>query len=153
MNPYLVLELSEDAVLSEVKASYRKLAKIHHPDFATGSADKFRELNAAYQSLLSVVNDVSPPKRKKTKKKEDSAPRHEEVYHRILNGKSLDEHVEFFDDKFPPRTRVKFMRGQHEFSVFFEEERKLPFTIQIGNLKITFKQQQRDSFPIRRPRR
>jgi curved DNA-binding protein CbpA len=155
MNPYLVLGLSEDAVLSEVKASYRKLAKIHHPDFATGSADKFRELNAAYQSLLSVVNDAPPPKRKKKKEPvpKQPAPKHGEVYYRILDSKSLDEHVEFFDDKFSPRTRIKFMRGQHEFTIFFLEERKFPFTIQIENLKITFKQQQRDSFPIRRPKK
>ena len=152
MDPYLVLGLQKDAVLSEVKASYRKLAKIHHPDLPSGSAEKFREVNAAYQSLLSVVKDSKPPKRVKKRKKKEPTPKHEEVFFRILTSNSLDEVVEFIDPVLPARTRIKFMKGQHEFSVFFEDERTLPFTIQISNLKITFRQEQRFKFksPIRR---
>jgi hypothetical protein len=142
MNPYLVLGLSEDAVLSEVKASYRKLAKIHHPDFATGSADKFRELTSAYEALLPVVRDVvihrAPPKEK-------NVPA-EDTFFRILDGKTLFEHVEFIEDTIPAKSRFKFIRGFEEFSVFFEEERKLPFTIQIANLTLKFVNPQRKPF-------
>jgi len=135
MDPYLVLGLPKDAVLSELKASYRKLAKIHHPDLPTGSVDKFRELTAAYEALLPVVKDVvihrAPPKEK-------NVPAND-TFFRILDGKSLFEHVDFpFEDTIPARSRFKFIRGMQEFSVFFEEERKLPFTIQVGNLTLKF---------------
>lgn len=135
MDPYLILELPRDAVLSELKTSYRKLAKIHHPDLPTGSADKFRELTKAYEALLPVVKDVvihrAPPKEK-------NVPAND-TFFRILDGKSLFEHVDFpFENTIPAKSRFKFIRGMQEFSVFFEEERHLPFTIQIGNLTLKF---------------
>lgn len=35
--------------LEDVKAAYREKAKVLHPDMPTGDADKFRELNSAYE--------------------------------------------------------------------------------------------------------
>lgn len=140
MDPYSVLGLPKDAVLSELKASYRKLAKIHHPDLPTGSAEKFRQITAAYEALLPVVEDkVRPPPKPK------NVPA-EETFFRILDGKALFEHVDFIEDTIPAKSRFKFIRGMQEFSVFFEEERQLPFTIQIQNLTLKFVKTQNKPF-------
>lgn len=142
MDPYSVLGLPRDAVLSELKASYRKLAKIHHPDLPTGSAEKFRQLTSAYEALLPVVKDVvihrAPPKQK-------NVPA-EETFFRILDDKTLFQHVDFIVDTIPAKSRFKFIRGMQEFSVFFEEERQLPFTIQIQNLTLKFVKTQNKPF-------
>jgi hypothetical protein len=142
MDPYHILDLPKDAVLSELKTSYRKLAKIHHPDLPTGSADKFRELTKAYEALLPVVKDVVIHR---ASPKEKNVPA-EDTFFRILDGKALFEHVDFIEDTIPARSRFKFIRGMKEFSVFFEEERKLPFTIQIDNLVLKFVNSQKKPF-------
>lgn len=54
---YNVLEINQNATQDEIKASYRKLVKLHHPDKG-GQADKFKEINAANE----VLSD--PEKRK-----------------------------------------------------------------------------------------
>ena len=38
--------------MSEVKAEYKRLSKIHHPDKPTGSTESFQELNNEYQIIL-----------------------------------------------------------------------------------------------------
>lgn len=48
---YSVLGISRDASDEEVKKAYRKLAHEHHPDKPGGNADKFKEINEAYQVL------------------------------------------------------------------------------------------------------
>lgn len=47
-----VLSLPKDAKLADVKAAYRRLSSIHHPDKPTGSSEKMAELNAAYDAAL-----------------------------------------------------------------------------------------------------
>lgn len=59
MNPYEVLGLAKSADGRAVKAAYRKLSAIHHPDKATGDVNRFREIQAAYEVL------VDPVKRKR----------------------------------------------------------------------------------------
>ena len=49
-----VLGLKRGASQDEIKKSYRRLVKHHHPDLG-GSADEFRKINEAYQQLL--IND------------------------------------------------------------------------------------------------
>ena len=46
-----VLGLDADASLAEIKQAHRKLVKQHHPDLG-GSAEAFRRVNEAYQSLV-----------------------------------------------------------------------------------------------------
>jgi len=58
---YQILGVSEKADPGEIKKSYRKLAKMHHPDANTGdasAAERFKEIGEAY----SVLSD--PAKRK-----------------------------------------------------------------------------------------
>ena len=50
-DPYEVLGLNKNASQEEIKKSYKKLVIIHHPDKATGNADKFKEIQTAYEIL------------------------------------------------------------------------------------------------------
>lgn len=55
---YEILGLKKDASLEEIKRAFRELAQKYHPDKPGGSAEKFKEINEAYQ----VLSD--PEKRK-----------------------------------------------------------------------------------------
>jgi len=48
---YKVLGIDKDASSLEIKQAFRKLAHKYHPDKAGGDAQKFKEINAAYQAL------------------------------------------------------------------------------------------------------
>ncbi len=50
-NYYDTLGVSKSASAEEIKKAYRKLAHEHHPDKTGGNADKFKEINEAYQVL------------------------------------------------------------------------------------------------------
>lgn len=48
---YKILGVSKSASQEEIKKAFRKLAHEHHPDKKSGDAEKFKEINEAYQSL------------------------------------------------------------------------------------------------------
>lgn len=48
---YAVLELKETCSKEDIKASFRRLAMIHHPDRG-GTAKKFIEVKKAYDTLV-----------------------------------------------------------------------------------------------------
>lgn len=53
-DPYRVLGVSKDATDAEIKRSYRKLARQHHPDRNPGDAaaeERFKAIQAAYESI------------------------------------------------------------------------------------------------------
>jgi len=50
---YEILGVAKDASADEIKKAYRRLAVQLHPDKETGSEEKFKELNEAYQVLSS----------------------------------------------------------------------------------------------------
>ena len=50
LDPYAVLEVCSTATQAELKASYRRLVKQHHPD-AGGSEERILALNAAWEQL------------------------------------------------------------------------------------------------------
>jgi len=54
MDPRSVLGLRPDASAEEAASAYRDLAKRHHPD-RSGSAERMREINAAYALLRDEV--------------------------------------------------------------------------------------------------
>ncbi len=58
---YKILELSFDASSDDIKAAYRKLVRLYHPDVTGNSSDgaKFKEITEAYEIL------INPEKRKK----------------------------------------------------------------------------------------
>jgi len=51
MDPYNVLGLDKTATHDEIKKSYRKLAKEHHPDKNGGADAKFKEIAEAYEKI------------------------------------------------------------------------------------------------------
>ncbi|MBI4193213.1 MAG: DnaJ domain-containing protein [Candidatus Colwellbacteria bacterium] len=50
-DPYAILGVSRGASEDEIKKAYRRLAHQFHPDKPTGNAEKFKEINEAYQIL------------------------------------------------------------------------------------------------------
>ncbi|MBI4426700.1 MAG: molecular chaperone DnaJ [Candidatus Kerfeldbacteria bacterium] len=48
---YQILGVARDASDDDIKRAFRKLAHQHHPDKAGGDADRFKEVNEAYQVL------------------------------------------------------------------------------------------------------
>jgi curved DNA-binding protein len=48
---YKVLGLTPDASQDDIRAAFRKLARLYHPDLAPGSEDKFKEVQEAYEVL------------------------------------------------------------------------------------------------------
>lgn len=50
-NYYDVLGVNKSANQDDIKKAFRKLAHEYHPDKKTGNADKFKEINEAYQVL------------------------------------------------------------------------------------------------------
>src|SRR3989344_137175 len=48
---YQVLGVERSAAQDDIKRAFRRLAHEHHPDKQGGNADKFKELNNAYQVL------------------------------------------------------------------------------------------------------
>lgn len=51
MNPYEVLQVSKKASLKSIKAAYRKLSAVHHPDKEGGDEEKFLEIKLAFDVL------------------------------------------------------------------------------------------------------
>lgn len=48
---YEILGVSKNASQDEIKRAFRRLAHEHHPDKGNGNAEKFKEVNEAYQVL------------------------------------------------------------------------------------------------------
>lgn len=51
---YLILGVSKEASLHEIKQAYRRIAKKYHPDISgtSNSSDKFLEIQEAYETLM-----------------------------------------------------------------------------------------------------
>lgn len=58
-----IKELISEGQISKIKSSYKKLAKIHHPDMG-GDVEKFKKLNEAHQQMLSWAENPQFTSRK-----------------------------------------------------------------------------------------
>ena len=53
---YAILEVAPDATLAQIKRSYRRLARLYHPDLNSGIQDaRIKQLNEAYDILSNAV--------------------------------------------------------------------------------------------------
>lgn len=55
MNYYETLNVSKDATPEEIKKSYRKLVKEHHPDKTGGDDTRFKQISGAYEILSDPI--------------------------------------------------------------------------------------------------
>lgn len=60
-SPYDILGVTRNSSSDTIKKAYRELAHKHHPDKPGGSTEKFKEINAAYHSIISGKADDPPP--------------------------------------------------------------------------------------------
>ncbi|HTH48555.1 MAG TPA: DnaJ domain-containing protein [Candidatus Limnocylindria bacterium] len=65
LSPHEVLQVAENAPIEEVKAAYRRLAKLYHPDrsheFMQGSnAEVLKILNDAHEALVKRTPPAPP---------------------------------------------------------------------------------------------
>ena len=51
MDYYNILGVDKTASQDQIKKAYRKLSLQFHPDKKTGNAEKFKQINEAYQIL------------------------------------------------------------------------------------------------------
>ncbi|MBV5317843.1 MAG: DnaJ domain-containing protein [Desulfobulbaceae bacterium] len=58
-----LLQLGDRATLNEIKRSYRRLSKLHHPDTATGGScsEQMYRITAAYDLLMRYCNEFRFP--------------------------------------------------------------------------------------------
>lgn len=59
MNDYQILGIHPNATSSDVRAAYKTLALVYHPDRSTGNAELFKKVNKAYQNLQAIANNSS----------------------------------------------------------------------------------------------
>ena len=51
MNYYKKLDINENSSQAEIKAAYRKLSMVYHPDRPDGDEEKFKQIGEAYETL------------------------------------------------------------------------------------------------------
>ena len=60
MNPLKVLGLKAGATKADIKAAHRKMAALYHPDKPDGNADKFKEIQEAYEQATKDIDTPQP---------------------------------------------------------------------------------------------
>lgn len=101
---YEILGVSRNATDEEIKAAYRRLAKIYHPDVAENKQEaekKFKEINEAYQ----VLSD--PEKRKIYDRYGTLENVYQSNYQSYQTSDIFDVFSEIFDDFIFQQTRSK----------------------------------------------
>lgn len=72
---YRTLQVERLASMEQIKAAYRRLARIHHPDLNLGnpvSAERFKAINIAYETLS---NHLATHQAGRLRSPEQSAPK------------------------------------------------------------------------------
>ena len=65
-NPFVVLGLPLDATSDAIKAAWRRLARQHHPDVASGDPDVERRANRTMAEINAAYHELSDPARRRT---------------------------------------------------------------------------------------
>ncbi len=66
---YAILEVSPSATTAEIKKSYRRLARLHHPDLNQDALDThIKRLNEAYEVLRDPVKRATYDEQRREKK-------------------------------------------------------------------------------------
>jgi curved DNA-binding protein CbpA len=63
-NPFTVLEIPIDATADAIKAAWRRLARQHHPDVATGDQGVERHANHRMAEINAAYHELSDPERR-----------------------------------------------------------------------------------------
>jgi curved DNA-binding protein CbpA len=63
-NPFVVLELPLDATADGIKAAWRRLARQHHPDVASGDLGVERRANHRMAEINAAYHELSDPERR-----------------------------------------------------------------------------------------
>ena len=71
---YAILEVSSSATTTEIKKSYRRLARLHHPDLNQDALDThIKRLNEAYEVLRDPVKRAAYDAQRREKKQRAEA--------------------------------------------------------------------------------
>lgn len=122
-----LLNLDSRATSEDVKRSFRKLAHLYHPDHG-GSANKFRQLNSAYQFLLDNPQLIK-------KSNLVVIPKGTPILYRILEPR--ETHGNFYDrvavpfDKVEEDTVLWCMWGSQEFRLFLKKNMTIPTKLSV----------------------
>ena len=63
-NPFTVLEVPLDASSDAIKAAWRRLARQHHPDVASGDDGVERHANRRMAEINAAYHELSDPERR-----------------------------------------------------------------------------------------
>jgi len=153
---YIILNLTSAASPQDVKAAYRRLAKLHHPDISkevTAQA-KFQKISAAYDLLKdfepsaqrTANHQWTPPP---TSKKPQSPDRGYDYIkankiYELLDGNVMSKTILLYESHLPANTVLVLMWRDREYRVYFKDKHLLPFTINVNppGLIIRFKTQE-----------
>jgi len=134
---YDMLGVTIEATVSEIKYSFRQLAKVYHPDNQeTGNEAKFKLLNAAYERVLNnkpETERAQKPAPKPTPQREDlSRYNGKDRYFRVLQGRDNEYAVGFPGQVMKDDVVWHFMLGFDQFNVFIDKEITLPTTLTVN---------------------
>jgi len=118
-NPYQTLMVARDASPAEIKSTYRKLAREHHPDHRPGdkrAEDRFKDISNAY-ALLS-----DPVKRRQFDTGEINAHGHPFAHARTSSAEASDAQAY---KTYRRNTSSGFKAKKSRFNAFFNERNSI----------------------------
>lgn len=122
-----ILNVTMFSTIPEIKSSYRKLAKLHHPDINKSSDGKFfNQLTLSYDYLIANHAPQKP------KAPATNLLKHEK-YYRIIPG-GLTPTLWFSSKMFERESVIICMKDMTEFNIFIPAGTELPKTIRILNV-------------------
>ncbi|NWO18652.1 DnaJ domain-containing protein [Leptotrichia sp. oral taxon 223] len=134
MDYYKILEVSENADISEIKKKYRKLAMKYHPDKNAGdekAAKKFREITEAYE----VLGNGKKRKEYDYKRKNDNNQKQDKNKSKNVKNKFSSNNFTFGKEFFKSTAEMK---GMFENSFGLDKMTKNKAKAEKENMKSRF---------------